>query len=586
MHTSTLVWLSAALPLAFSQDSVSYDMQDYSAQSESPSQSYMSNANVSPPEMLVNKNGSGLMDGYIFIGVDGSPDSGQDWPTIFEFSDDIVGSLIWTGNYSKPFDFKASTYKGNPVLTFWSGELLDGYGRGSFYILDQSYTEIAHFQVANFGDNMGDIHEFEITADDTALVAIYTAIPYDLSPSGGPEDGWLFECTFQELNIETGELVFQWNSTTHVGIEESYNPLPSDVGTSEDAPWDYFHINSIEKDTNGDYLVSARVMDCVYKISGDDGSIIWRLNGKKSDFKVDPDAEFAFQHDARWVDAKQTRLTLFDNGPTDTIDYSRGLLLDVDQDAMTVKLNTEFTNSDQTFSEFEGSLQPIDPTNTSTNFLLGFGSQPYFAELDHNGNLLLDVQFGASNVVNSYRAFRQPWVGKPTTNPDIHWDKSGKSAYFSWNGATDIVSWTVLTAPSSNSSTWTNVTSAVRTGFETTIDLSDAKLDTFVRGKAVAKDGSALGWTLASNGNRLFEAPTKVKETGSVKSPKPTTSSSGGSGNGNGKGGSATRVTSPPSRTQGAESSSSSGAAARATGGVMGEVYVAAVVVMGGLAMV
>ena len=81
MHT--LAWLLAALPLAFSQDSVAYDAGSYGAESESPSQSYMSNANVSPPEMLVTRNGTALADGYIFIGVDGKPESGQNWPAIF-----------------------------------------------------------------------------------------------------------------------------------------------------------------------------------------------------------------------------------------------------------------------------------------------------------------------------------------------------------------------------------------------------------------------------------------------------------------------------------------------------------------------
>ncbi|KAK3717490.1 hypothetical protein LTR37_005880 [Vermiconidia calcicola] len=569
MHTTTFVSLLASLQLAFSQDSVSYDIDSYGGGTESPSQTYMSNTIVQPPEMQVNRNGTGLQSGYIFIGVDGAPDSGQNWPAIYEFSDDIVGALVWTANYTEPFDFKVQTYKGDPVLTFWSGELLDGYGRGSFYVLDQAYEEVAHFQVANFGDNMGDIHEFEITSDDTALVAVYHAIPHDLSESGGLEEGWLFENTIQEINIETGELVFEWNASTHVGLNESYNSLPSDVGTSEDAPWDYFHINSIEKDSNGDFLVSARVMDCIYKISGDDGSIIWRLNGRQSDFEVDADAKFAFQHDARWLDDDQTRMTLFDNGPTDTIAYSRGLLLDVNQDDMTVTLITEFTNEARTFSQFEGSLQAIEPSNETTNFILGFGSQPFFAELDHEGNILLDVQFGVSNVVNSYRAYRQPWSGKPTTNPDIHWDQDGNAAYFSWNGATDVASWVVCTAPSSNSSTWTNVTAAQRTGFETTLDLSDADLETFVRGKAVDADGRTLAWTEASNGRQLFEASDNVEETGSAKTQRPTGATAGSS----------------PSRTTDSSSSSSSGAAARATQGAMEQVYVAAVVVIGGLAL-
>jgi hypothetical protein len=87
MHTSTLAWLLvSSLPLAFSQDSVSYNLASYGSGSDSPSQTYMSNANVQPPEMLVNKNGTGLAEGYVFIGVDGKPDSGQNWPAIYGMS--------------------------------------------------------------------------------------------------------------------------------------------------------------------------------------------------------------------------------------------------------------------------------------------------------------------------------------------------------------------------------------------------------------------------------------------------------------------------------------------------------------------
>jgi hypothetical protein len=42
------------------------------------------------------------------------------------------------------------------------------------------------------------------------------------------------------------------------------------------------------------------------------GSVIWPLGGKLSDFVVDPEAEFFYQHDARWIDdAKQDEDELF-----------------------------------------------------------------------------------------------------------------------------------------------------------------------------------------------------------------------------------------------------------------------------------
>ena len=485
-----------------------------------------------------------------------------------------MGSLVWTGNYSEPFDFKVQTYKGNPVLTFWSGTLLDGYGRGSYYILNQSYDEIAHFQVSKYGENMGDIHEFAITNDDTALVPIYHPITWDLTSVGGSENGWIFENTIQEINIETGELVFEWNASTHVGVNESYNTLPSDGASAEADPWDYFHINSIEKDRNGDYLISARVMDCLYKISGEDGSVIWRLHGKQSDFEIPDEVNFAFQHDARWLNDDLTRLSIFDNGPTATVSYSRGLLMNVNYDNMTVTLIQEFTNQAKTFAQFEGSLQAIDPSNETTNYFLGFGNQPFFTELDHQGNILLDVQFGKTNAVNNYRTYRQQWEGKPSAKPDMHWYQDANSTYFSWNGATEVESWVVLTANASDSATWTNVTVARRTGFETTVNLSDVQnLENFVRGKAVNINGTTLGWTKASDGKQLYDAPEDVQERGNA-TPTPTPTST------------TSTTSSMPSATSAAPSISSSAAATRATHGVMEQVYVAAAaVVVGGLAL-
>jgi Arylsulfotransferase (ASST) len=188
--------------------------------------------------------------------------------------------------------------------------------------------------------------------------------------------------------------------------------------------------------------VSARVTNCIYKISGKDGSIIWRLGGKRTDFVVEPAAEFAYQHDARWIDEKkQDQMTIFDNGPHSQVNHSRGMLLGVDQNAKTVRLMTEFRNGPSTFSQFEGNLQAINPADPNTNFMVGFGLEPYIAEFSSNGTILLEGQFGTANVVNSYRSYKLPWQGKPLSKPKINWEASTGKVHLSWNGATDHENW-------------------------------------------------------------------------------------------------------------------------------------------------
>ena len=157
-------------------------------------------------------------------------------------------------------------------------------------------------------------------------------------------------------------------------------------------------------------------------------------------------------------------------------------------------------------------------------------------------------------------------------------------------------SWVVLTANTSDAATWTNITTVRRTGFETTVDLEGAQLQGFMRGKAVGSDGEALGWTLASDGSKLYDAPDDVEESAAVSSSIMTSSKSSLVS-------SSTEVATPsslvlstaeaatsssaaPSTTEGIASSSSSGVAfaARTTYGVMEQVFVA-VVVVGGLAL-
>lgn len=81
-----------------------------------------------------------------------------------------------------------------------------------------------------------------------------------------------------ELDIATGKLLFEWSSLDHVQPDESVLPInPGQAGSgynSSDA-WDYFHINSVDKDADGNYLISARDACAIHKINGTDGEIIW-----------------------------------------------------------------------------------------------------------------------------------------------------------------------------------------------------------------------------------------------------------------------------------------------------------------------
>jgi hypothetical protein len=81
-------------------------------------------------------------------------------------------------------NFRAQTYRGRPVLTWWGG-VHEGFGEGEYVIFDDSYREVKRLRAGNGYE--GDHHEFLITTRDTALVSIYAETPWDLSRTAARE---------------------------------------------------------------------------------------------------------------------------------------------------------------------------------------------------------------------------------------------------------------------------------------------------------------------------------------------------------------------------------------------------------------
>jgi outer membrane protein assembly factor BamB len=99
---------------------------------------------------------------------------------------------------------------------------------------------------------------------------------------GGPADQQVIDGVVQEIDIATGKVLFQWNSADHVPYRDSHAPLPP----AADRPWDWFHINAVHLDTDGNLLVSSRNTWTVYKVNRHTGKIMWELGGKQSSFTL------------------------------------------------------------------------------------------------------------------------------------------------------------------------------------------------------------------------------------------------------------------------------------------------------------
>ncbi|GAB7351724.1 hypothetical protein MBLNU459_g2311t2 [Dothideomycetes sp. NU459] len=392
------------------------------------------------------------------------------------------------------------------------------------------------YNISALGDLVWtDAHEIFLTPQCTAVISLYQPRSYNLTHLN-ITDGWLLDSYIQEIDIASNELLFEWRSSDHVNVTDSvWAPELMDQGLNSTNGFDFFHINSIEKDQFGNYLISARHMNALYYIDGQTGDVIWTLGGLRNDFtdlSNGTATNFAWQHHARWTSSKLNSVSLFDDRNTAyhaaADPLSRGIILDLDTDKMTVTLSGSYPATNNITSVREGSMQTLP--DTAGNVLLGYGDEPAFTEFSANGTVLWDVTFGPFKLdrysADNYRALKVNWTGAPLSSPKIaagpaFWDgKSWQSslqatatlaatnntasssasaavqndtAYVSWNGATEVVAWALL---ATNASAHMNLTQhfwkrVPKRGFETSARV--APHARYVRAVALSAADEVLG---------------------------------------------------------------------------------------------
>jgi hypothetical protein len=450
-----------------------------------PSRTYHSRPDLKPPLVQIKTPARGTAPGYIFI----APKMvvAQAGPMIM----DNRGEVVWFKplNTRGVTDFRVQRYRGKPVLTWWRGRLSDqGVGDGWYAVYDDKYKSIAEVRPGN--NLVGDVHEFLITKRNTAVFTVYHRLPLDLTSIGGPKEGKIFDGIVQEVDIRTHKVLFEWHSYPRVGLKESYAPPPDPNKGADAAPMDYFHINSIDVEPNGNFLISARNTHAIYEIDRKTKKILWRLGGKRSSFKMGPGTNFAWQHDARRQ--PDGTITLFDNGAAPPVEkFTRILVLRVNAKKKTVRLVRSYHHPDKLLAPFEGNAQFLPDGHV----VVGWGAWPYVSEFSKSGKLLFDAYFGDGKQppqdADSYRAYRFPWHGHPTDRPKVV--VADDTAYVSWNGATEVARWRVLSGPSA--SRLTPLQTVRKNGFETPIRLK--KSSAFYAVRALDRNGKVLGTSAA-----------------------------------------------------------------------------------------
>ncbi len=434
---------------------------------------------LTPAVLTVTKTSAAARrDGDIFLAT--YPGPGSMGPTIYAPD----GQLVWfkpLGGNTAATNVRVQRYQGRPVLTWWQGTISHhGFGVGVGEIYSTSYRRLATIHA---GDGLSeDLHELTLTPSGTALITAWKPLYCDLAGVGGAAVAAVFDSVYQEIDIRTGLVMYEWDSLEHVPLSDSYMPA---AAASVASPYDWFHMNSIALEGDGSLLISARSTWTVYDLDSATGTIEWRSGGREPTFTMGPGAATAWQHDAEPLGPDT--YSVFDNaGAPTSLRHSRGEVVRIDRQTNTASLLATITIPDwPIYTETQGDLQRLP----GGNWWIGWGGVNQSSQLSAGGDLLLEASTPAGS--ESYRSLRFAWSARPATRPSVALTRGPGGTlrvYVSWNGATAVARWRVQSGTTSRSLAPSG--DAASAGFQTVLHApADAR---FVAVQALDGAGAVL----------------------------------------------------------------------------------------------
>jgi hypothetical protein len=234
-------------------------------------------------------------------------------------------------------------------------------------------------------------HDLLVTEDGDYWILCDETRTMDLQSIGGVAGARVTGQAVQHISA-SGELLFHWTPFDHFLVWD-VEPA-SRQGT--DVNWT--HANSLDRDADGNIIVSFRNLNEITKIDTKSGAVRWRLGGRANQLGF-PSGTPAFsgQHSVRVLPSGE--LLLLDN-LGDSIE-SRVERWSVDEETRTARLTGSYGSTPAVRTLVGGSVQSISPSRT----LVSFGTEGRVEEYDATGTVQWRLE-GAPGYVFRAQRFR------------------------------------------------------------------------------------------------------------------------------------------------------------------------------------
>jgi hypothetical protein len=334
---------------------------------------------------------------------------------------DNHGAVIWYKRTDNQFVLDAKPWPGGNVA--WVPQLGPAFGtdpaRG--YRVNALNGNLVA-QLKTSAGTPTDHHDMVALPGGNRAMITYVRRPgivdlRSLQPVAAPgvtlhSDDTAIDSHIQEL-APNGAVLWDWHSQDHFNLLETtlvpqrFDPPATVYGGAVDLA----HINSIDRQPNGDYVVSARHFDSVFRIDHTTQNVLWKLGGSAVANKDgaahmtivgDPLGGPKRMHDARL--GADGILTMFDNR-SGTGQPPRVVAYRLDETAFTATMLWQRTYPDPAGSSFGLGSARLNPDGS---VVISWGVlQPMLEELDADGHRMLAVTDHAPGAL-SYRFIKVP----------------------------------------------------------------------------------------------------------------------------------------------------------------------------------
>jgi hypothetical protein len=298
--------------------------------------------------------GTDTTPGYLTLSI-------PDGPVIVDNS----GTVVW---YRYDPDATLVNFQAHPSGQYTSFGLENEVR--AYRVLDELGRETGRIACVGYVTRF---HEVRLLADGRALVMCDDIRPEDLSPYGGSPAAEVNWTVFQLVRTD-GTVEWEWHTADHFDISDTALETLEGVELLN-----LTHGNSIEFDTDGNYLFSFRNLNEVTKVDAVSGEVIWRFGGRRSEFEIIGDAKGSFerQHGVRVV--REGEIQLLDNSNQPP---SRFLRYEIDEANRIASLVWGYVDGPDIQTLVGGSTQVY----SDGGGLVSFGREGRVVETDAAGN--------------------------------------------------------------------------------------------------------------------------------------------------------------------------------------------------------